>query len=79
MEAQKEEELSDDELAMRLRFWARRVYGGERELLEQAERRIRAKAEKNEASKDDSDGNAGCGCLVWIVIIIVLMKIIGCV
>ena len=73
MEAKKDEELSDDELAMCLRFWARRVYGGERELLEQAERRIRAKAKTNEASKDD------CGCLVWIVILLVLLKIIGCI
>lgn len=79
MEAQKEEELSDDELAMRLRFWARRVYGGEREILEQAERRIRAKAETNEASKDDSDGDIGCGCLVLIVILLVLLKIVWCV
>ena len=79
MEAKKEDELSDDELAMRLRFWALRVYGGERELMKQAERRIRAKAEKNEASKDDSDGGIGCGCLVWIVILLVLLKIIGCV
>lgn len=73
MEAKNEEELSDDELAMRLRFWARRVYGGERDLLEQAERRIRAKSKTNEASKDD------CGCLVWIVILLVLLKIIGCI
>ena len=79
MGAKKEEELSDDELAMRLRFWARRVYGGERDLLEQAERRIRAKAKTNEASKDDSDGNAGCGCLVLIVVLAILLKIIGCV
>ena len=79
MEARKDEELSDDELAMRLRFLARRAYGGKREILKQAERRIRAKAEKNEESKDDSDGDIGCGCLVWIVIILVLMDIIGCV
>lgn len=79
MDAKKKEELSDDELAMRLRFWALRVYGGKRELMEQAERRIRAKAEKNETSKDDSDGNAGCGCLVLIVVIAILLKIIGCV
>ena len=79
MRAKKEEELSDIELAMRLRFWARRVYGGERELLEQAERRIRAKAETNEASKDDSDGDIECGCIVWIVILLVLLKIIGCI
>ena len=79
MEAKKEDELSDDELAMRLRFWALRVHGGERELMKQAERRIRAKAEKNEASKDGSDGDIGCGCLVWIVILLVLLKIIGCV
>lgn len=79
MGAKKEDELSDDELAMRLRFWARRVYGGEREILEQAERRIRAKAETNEASKDDSDGNIGCGYIVWIVILFVLLKTIGCV
>lgn len=79
MEEQQKEELSDDELARRLRFWARRAYGGERELLEQAERRILKKAESNEADKNDSDGNAGCGCLVWIVILLVLLKIIGCV
>ena len=79
METQNDEELSDDELATRLRFWALRVYGGERELMKQAERRIRAKAEKNEASKDGSDGDIGCGCLVWIVILLVLLKIIGCV
>ena len=78
METQ-EEELSDEELARRLRFWARRVYGGERDLLEQAERRIRAKDKTNEASKDDSDGNAGCGCLVLIVVLAILLKIIGCV
>ena len=72
METQ-EEELSDEEMARRLRFWARRVYCGERDLLEQAERRIRAKAKTNEASKYD------CGCLVWIVILIVLLKIIGCI
>ena len=79
MEAKKKEELSDDELAMPLRFWALRVYGGKRELMEQAEWRIRAKAEKNEASKDGSDVDIGCGCLVWIVILLVLLKIIGCV
>lgn len=78
METQ-EEELSDEELARRLRFWARRAYGGERELLEQAERRILKKAESNEAGKDDSGGDIGCGCLVWIVILLVLLKIIGCV
>lgn len=79
MEAKKEDELSDDELATRLRFWALRVYGGERELLEHAERRIRAKSEKNEASNDDPDGDIGCGCIVWIVILLILLKIIGCV
>ena len=77
MEERKENGLSDAELTQRLRFWARRVYGGERELLEQAERRIRAKSETNEASNGDSDGD-GCGCIVWIVIILVLLKIIGC-
>ena len=79
MEAKKEDELSDDELATRLRFWALRVHGGERELLEHAERRIRAKSEKNEASNDDTDGDIGCGCIVWIVILLILLKIIGCV
>ena len=79
MGAKKEEELSDNELAMRLRFWARRVYGGERELLEQAEQRILKKAESNEEGKDYSDGNAGCGCLVLIVVLAILLKIIGCV
>ena len=78
MEAQ-EEELSDEELARRLRFWARRAYGGERELLEKAERRILKKSESNESGKDDSDGNAGCGCLVLIVVLAILLKIIGCV
>ena len=79
MESKKEEELSDEELAMRLRFWARRVYGGKRELLEQAERRILAKAETNESRNDDSDGDSGCGCIVWIGILLVLLKTIGCV
>ena len=78
METQ-EEELSDEELARRLRFWARRVYGGKREILKQAERRILAKAETNESSKEDSDGDIGCGCIVWIVILLVLLKTIGCV
>lgn len=73
METQ-EEELSDEELARSLRFWARRVYGGERELLEQAERRILKKhSEKSETSRNDT------GCLIEILVVVLILRLLGCV
>lgn len=69
------EELSDDELARSLRFWAKRVYGGEREILEMAERRILKKA----AGKSETSRNESLGCLVEILVVVLILRLLGCV
>lgn len=74
METQ-EEGISDEELARRLRFWAKRVYGGEREILEMAERRILKKT----AGKSETSRNESLGCLVEILVVVLILRILGCV